>query len=354
MKGFQRLISGIMAVCLMLSLIPVQAWAEEPVTETAAAETTEAFTVPTEGTSAPAETEAMEEITPATEETIPEGTVISASQEAVNSVVDSGTCGENLTWTLENGVLNISGTGQMYDYWVHPQDYSAAPPWYDYLREIESVIIGNSVTTIGDYAIFSSYPISGYCASISSITIGNSVTTIGCSAFEYCSYGENKRLTSVTIPASVIRIEDYAFAYCYLDSIYFEGDAPEMDSSVFFNSSATAYYPENNASWTKDVMQDYEGTITWVPYTPGEDTPDSGNTLTFHNTLNSLTELDYLAFAQIAYEDWREGQSVAQGMSDKWNKVWGEDGITYEELCLPISQWRVGYIPEKHSEGFLR
>ena len=34
-------------------------------------------------------------------------------------VVDSGTCGENLKWSLESGTLTISGTGDMWDYEVN-------------------------------------------------------------------------------------------------------------------------------------------------------------------------------------------------------------------------------------------
>lgn len=31
-------------------------------------------------------------------------------------IVDSGSCGENATWRLEDGILTISGTGAMKDY----------------------------------------------------------------------------------------------------------------------------------------------------------------------------------------------------------------------------------------------
>ena len=43
----------------------------------------------------------------------------------------SGTCGDNLTWTLDGvGTLTISGTGAMYDY------YWTNVPWYDVRRNI--------------------------------------------------------------------------------------------------------------------------------------------------------------------------------------------------------------------------
>ena len=64
-------------------------------------------------------------------------------------IVDSGTCGangDNLTWTLDSdGVLNISGEGEMADY---ATDDSA--PWYMYRDSIHSAVIDPGVTSIGE------------------------------------------------------------------------------------------------------------------------------------------------------------------------------------------------------------
>ena len=46
------------------------------------------------------------------------------------TIVDSGTCGDNLTWTLDSdGLLTISGSGAMEDYSFNygPVSYSNAP-----------------------------------------------------------------------------------------------------------------------------------------------------------------------------------------------------------------------------------
>ena len=71
-----------------------------------------------------------------------------------------------------------------------------------YGGDFTSVTIGNSVTTIGDYAFYN-------CSSLTSVTIGDSVTTIGEKAFYDCS-----SLTSVTIPDSVTTIGKQAFYNC--------------------------------------------------------------------------------------------------------------------------------------------
>ena len=127
----------------------------------------------------------------------------------------SGTCGDNVTWTLSNGTLTISGTGAMADYY----DYNS--PFYDYRyrSSIKSVIINDGVTSIGDWAFYN-------CSSLTSVTIGNSVTSIGAAAFRGCS-----SLTSITIPNSVTNIGDRAFYDC------------SSLTSLVYNAHCFAYMP---------------------------------------------------------------------------------------------------------------
>ena len=59
----------------------------------------------------------------------------------------SGKCGDNLTWTLEDGVLTISGTGEMEDYFYYDYDngsYKTSAPWGKYYSSITSVEIGRA------------------------------------------------------------------------------------------------------------------------------------------------------------------------------------------------------------------
>ena len=108
----------------------------------------------------------------------------------------TGTCGANLEWTLDDaGTLTIKGNGGMsnYSYGSNPWNGNAA---------INSVVIENGVTSIGDWAF------SG-CSSLTSVTIPDNVTSIGEYAFSGCS-----KLTSVTIGDSVTSIGNYAFSYC--------------------------------------------------------------------------------------------------------------------------------------------
>ena len=112
-------------------------------------------------------------------------------------IVDSGTCGAEVTWTLDSeGVLTISGTGAMKDY----DPYKA--PWYGSRSRVKSAVIAEGVTSIGADAFW-------YCTSLTGVTIPDSVTSIGWSAFCGC-----ESLTSVTIPDNVTSIGDWAFGLC--------------------------------------------------------------------------------------------------------------------------------------------
>ena len=109
----------------------------------------------------------------------------------------NGKCGANLTWDLTDGVLTISGSGDM-AHW----EWEGAVPWYSYHESITTVIIGDSVTGIGYIAFYN-------CTGLTSVTIGNGVTDIGEGAFVGCS-----GLTSIEIPANVTGIGMGAFAGC--------------------------------------------------------------------------------------------------------------------------------------------
>ena len=125
--------------------------------------------------------------------------------------------------------------------------------------------IPDSVTTIGDSA-FSCH------TGLTGITIPDSVTTIGNGAFQGCT-----GLTSVTVPDSVTRIGRNAFEGCTaLKKIVFAGNNPLTagEYDLFPEVTATCYYPANNATWTKESLRDYGGTITWVSYEAGQEPTD--------------------------------------------------------------------------------
>ena len=158
----------------------------------------------------------------------------------VVSLVSSGTCGNNLTWSLyDNGELVIEGTGAMTNY-----KYSSDIPWYGN-TSIKKVVILNGVTTIGELAFFNS--------DITSIVIPQTVTTIGNDAFYMCD-----DLTSVTIPEGVTSIGNEAFQDCTeLSSIILPNSLRTIDYSAFYGCSSLASIeiPEGVTSIGNDAFR---------------------------------------------------------------------------------------------------
>lgn len=145
-------------------------------------------------------------------------------------------CTSMTSVSIPNGVTSI-------------EDYA-----FNGCSDLTSVTIPASVKSIGDFAFYG-------CSSLASLNILDGVTSIGQLAFAYCG-----RLTSVTIPYTVVSIGRYAF--CDSDNltcVFFKGNPPLIAENSFENVSATAYFPANNKAWTADKLQNYGGTITWMP-----------------------------------------------------------------------------------------
>ena len=156
--------------------------------------------------------------------------IVSVVDFSAYADVQTGSCGDNVTYSLdtETGVLTISGTGDMYSY----------GPFYENTN-IKSVIIENGVTSIGD-GVFQG------CTSLRSVTIPDSVTSIDSSAFSSCT-----SLTSVTIPNSVTSIGYGVFQDCTsLSSVTIPNSATSIGDSAFYN---TAYY-NDESNWDNGVL----------------------------------------------------------------------------------------------------
>ena len=171
------------------------------------------------------------------------------SQKAAD-LIDSGTCGEQATWELyQDGTLYIKGSGAMSDYSISSDanDTSfCSAPWYaSHRSDIQTVIIEDGITRIGEHAFT-------YCSAMHSVSIPDSVTEIGAEAFAGCSSLESVTipdgvtkigsaafescgsLKSVTIPSSVTTIGEWAFFGCdSLESVTIPGSVTEIGDWAF-------------------------------------------------------------------------------------------------------------------------
>ena len=147
-------------------------------------------------------------------------------EEMDNPNIISGSCGENVNYSLntETGLLSITGSGAMADYSSEEE-----VPWYAQRENIKSVEIADGVTTIGNNAF-------NGCSGLTSLTMPNSVTSIGGWAFTWCDH-----LTSFDIPNSVTSIGDHAFERCdNLSSLTIGNSVTSIGISAFEQCSFTS------------------------------------------------------------------------------------------------------------------
>ena len=117
----------------------------------------------------------------------------------INAEIYEGSCGENVSFSLnlETGVLNITGTGDMTDYYI-----TSNIPWYSQMSKIKSVEISEGVTRIGERTFLN-------CTSLTNVSMPNSLTSIG-----YCAFAGCSALNSVIIPNNVTSIGKGGFQNC--------------------------------------------------------------------------------------------------------------------------------------------
>lgn len=138
---------------------------------------------------------------------------------AAAATVESGKCGDNLTWKLDDaGTLTISGSGTMEDF----SDREA--PWYD--MPVKKIVVQSGVTSIGNCA-FADLP------DLTSISLPSSLKSLGSRAIY------NTGITQITLPKSVRSIGREAFARNFaLQSINIPNGIKEIPTSAFENCSS--------------------------------------------------------------------------------------------------------------------
>jgi|GEM_PF-2140852 len=177
--------------------------------------------------------------------------ITTTSAPAVNTGTDTGTAAQanpasDFRYTIVGGEVKITkflGKGAAV---VIPDTIEGRPVTiigtraFYMTNSLISVTIPDSVISLEEGAFQS-------CYSLSSVTIGNGVISIGQVVFDGCG-----ALTSLTIPSSVKSLGRYALYGRNLNSVYFEGDAPTTDGYTFHvnNTSLTVYYNAGTKGWT--------------------------------------------------------------------------------------------------------
>jgi len=128
----------------------------------------------------------------------------------------NGQCGDNLYWSLNDDILTITGSGDMWQ----------GQPWVASNEAIKQVNLPQGLTSIGNRAFY-------YCSNLSSIEIPDSVKRIDYQAFRSCA-----GLTSIEIPNSIESIGAKTFYDCTsLTSVIIPNSITRIEEGTFYGCS---------------------------------------------------------------------------------------------------------------------
>lgn len=155
----------------------------------------------------------------------------------VSAAQEEGTCGDGLTWSYSDGVLIISGAGEM-------DDYGQGAPWDAYREEIEHVILQNGVTYIGACA-FRDYD------ALKQVDFGEALYQLGKYAFESCD-----GLTILSLPDTFKLFDEGCLQNCTnLEEIHCAGRIPSFRQNSVWQTSATIFYPADRPWGLEYIVQ---------------------------------------------------------------------------------------------------
>lgn len=203
--------------------------------------------------------------------------------------------GGGLTYTLDNGTLTISGTGDM-TFTGSTASVSKAP-WYEQRDSIKKVVINEGVTTIAELAFYG-------CSRLETVELPTGLTRIENEAFSDCDF-----LTEVTIPDTVTSIAEEAFNRCAaLRSVELSSAITTISPSTFFKCSAltSIEIPASVTSIEKSAFENCDKlqTVTFKPESTlasiGESAFSSCDVLNNVTLPDSVTSIGKSAFSGCA------------------------------------------------------
>lgn len=224
-----------------------------------------------------------------------------------------GVCGDNLTYTIENNILEINGTGRMYD-----SSSDSKSLWIQYSNIIHTIIITEGCTYLGKYCF-------SFLSKVKQINLPQSLTSAGegfcyeCTGLEY-----------INIPPKINFLPNYSFNNCInLSTLIIEDSKTSLrigykDYSgynsvyrpLFYDISlkifhlgrnlSITYQTDNYSLWTSSNLNQLTigNNVTTIPYRcaySGNITnliiPDSITTIE-DEAFNGCTDLNDITFSK--------------------------------------------------------
>jgi len=190
--------------------------------------------------------------------TVEEADVFKTDADVSEEDLITGTCGDNLTWSLnDNGLLSISGSGYMDNYDPY---FDNPSPWNEYRALVKTVFIDEGVRRIGWYAFQG-------CNTLETVIISDGLEFIAFGAFNGCS-----SLVTIVIPKSVTTransIDNMAFdrGTCF-ENVYYGGRVTDWYYGTSHPNISFSYIHYNTSDWENHWQEEnIEATCTKEGY----------------------------------------------------------------------------------------
>ena len=142
-------------------------------------------------------------------------------------------------WTLENGILTITGQGAMTNY-----ASASTAPWYSRRNEITKIVVDAGITAIGSNSFT-------FCQNARAVSLPDGLLIIGKNAFWGC-----ENLTSVSLPDSLEYMGTCAFFGSGLTAVTVPAGVTVLEQGVFAQCQQlkTATLPESMVAIHKDAF----------------------------------------------------------------------------------------------------
>lgn len=125
---------------------------------------------------------------------------------------ESGSCGTSATWTLNNDVLTISGTGAV-----------STATWSAYSKRVTAIVVEDGITSLPSHS-FDAFSV------LTSIKMADSVTSIGSSLCTSCP-----KLKTIEFSQNLTEIPSSAFYFCYsIESLSLPKNLKKIGSTAFY------------------------------------------------------------------------------------------------------------------------
>ena len=201
---------------------------------------------------------------------------VSAAGRRCVTVTAAPTREQNVTWSIRDGLLVISGHGRMEDY------APGEAPWL--AEEVYAVIIEDGVTYLGSNAFRG-------MKKLQDVTIGAGVTAMGESVFADCP-----QLSRVLCTGDSLSVPTGSFTGCpMLATFWFLGDMPVLAQRSLSTGSGwiDVFHDFNNKTWSDRPGNVTTDGIGWYTYNvrPGE-RGSCGENVTWQIFYNEMLHAD--------------------------------------------------------------